>query len=117
MRSKCIICHECTNNNEQSTTNPSDKGIICKTTLPIIYAMSHGSEEQAAIIRNALINGGLRDFEPVLKTMQQTGALDYTRTQAEISARAARDAIAMLPDSKYRDSLLELASFAVTRNY
>ena len=101
----------------QTGKNLGDDLAEGKTTLPIIYAMSHGSEEQAAIIRNALINGGLRDFEPVLKTMQQTGALDYTRTQAESSARAAREAIAMLPDSKYRDSLLELASFAVTRNY
>ena len=88
-----------------------------KTTLPIIYAMRHGSAEQAAIIRNALINGGLSDFEPVLKTMKETGALDYTRSRAEFSARKARDAIADLPDSKYRDSLLELATFAVTRNY
>ncbi|MEO8008319.1 MAG: polyprenyl synthetase family protein, partial [Betaproteobacteria bacterium] len=88
-----------------------------KTTLPIIYAMRHGSAEQAAIIRNALINGGLSDFEPVLKTMKETGALDYTRSRAEFSAREAREAIAVLPDSKYRDSLLELATFAVTRNY
>ena len=88
-----------------------------KTTLPVIYAMRQGSAEQRGIIRNALINGGLSDFEPVLKTIQQTGALDYTRTQAEGSAREARDAVAVLPDSKYKDSLLELASFAVTRNY
>jgi len=101
----------------QTGKNLGDDLAEGKTTLPIIYAMRHGSAEQGAIIRNALINGGLNDFEPVLKTMQKTGALDYTRTQAELSARKARDAVAMLPDSKYRDSLLELATFAVTRNY
>jgi octaprenyl-diphosphate synthase len=101
----------------QTGKNLGDDLAEGKTTLPIIYAMRHGSAEQGAVIRNALINGGLSDFEPVLKTMQQTGALDYTRMQAEVSARAARDAIAELPDSKYRDSLLELATFAVTRNY
>jgi len=101
----------------QTGKNLGDDLAEGKTTLPIIYAMRHGSAEQGAIIRNALVNGGLSDFEPVLKTMQQTGALDYTRTQAEVSAREARDSIAVLPDSKYRDSLLELATFAVTRNY
>jgi octaprenyl-diphosphate synthase len=88
-----------------------------KTTLPIIYAMRHGSAAQAATIRQALVSGGLNDFEPVLKTVQTTGALDYTRTRAEVSASAARDAVSGLPDSKYKDSLLELATFAVTRNY
>ena len=79
--------------------------------------MAHGSSEQGAIIRQALVNGGLGDFEPVMKAIRETGALDYTRKRAEASARDARDAIAMLPDSKYRDSLLELATFAVTRKY
>ena len=101
----------------QTGKNLGDDLAEGKTTLPIIYAMRHGSAEQAAIIRNALIDGGLSDFEPVLKTVEETGALDYTRSQAEISAREARDAIADLPDSKYRDSLLELTTFAVTRNY
>jgi octaprenyl-diphosphate synthase len=101
----------------QTGKNLGDDLAEGKTTLPIIYAMRHGSAEQSAIIRSALVDGGLSDFEPVLKTMQETGALDYTRTQAEDSAREARNAIAVLPDSKYRDSLLELATFAVTRNY
>ena len=101
----------------QTGKNLGDDLAEGKATLPIIYAMRHGSANQGAIIRNALINGGLSDFEPVLRTMQETGALDYTRTQAEASAREARNAIDVLPDSKHRDSLLELATFAVTRNY
>jgi len=101
----------------QTGKNLGDDLAEGKTTLPIIHAMRHGSAEQGAIIRSALINGGLSDFEPVMKAMRETGALDYTRMQAETSAREARDAIAMLPDSKYRDSLLELAAFAVTRKY
>ena len=101
----------------QTGKNLGDDLAEGKTTLPIIYAMRHGSAEQAASIRNALINGGLSDFGPVLETMHKTGALDYTRAQAAVSAHGACEAIAVLPDSKYRDSLLELATFAVTRNY
>ena len=101
----------------QTGKNLGDDLAEGKTTLPIIHAMRNGSAEQAAIIRNALVSGGLSDFAPVLKTMQETGALDYTRKRAEASAREARDSVAALPDSKYRDSLIELAAFAVTRNY
>ncbi len=101
----------------QTGKNLGDDLAEGKSTLPIIHAMRHGSQEQGGIIRNALINGGLSDFGPVLKAMQETGALDYTRAQAENSAREARDAIMVLPNSKYRDSLLELAAFAVTRKY
>jgi octaprenyl-diphosphate synthase len=101
----------------QTGKNLGDDLAEGKTTLPIIYAMRHGSAEQTAVVRNALVRGGLGDFEPVLKAMREAGALDYTRAQAEVSAGEARNAIALLPDSKYRDSLLELAAFAVTRKY
>jgi octaprenyl-diphosphate synthase len=100
----------------QTGKNLGDDLAEGKTTLPIIHAMRQGNAEQAALIRKALIDGGLTDFEPVLETMQKTGALAYTRMQAEDSARKAREAITLLPDSKYRDSLLELTTFAVTRN-
>lgn len=36
---------------------------------------------------------------------------------ARAESRAACEAIAALPDSKYRDYLLQLADFAVTRTY
>jgi octaprenyl-diphosphate synthase len=101
----------------QTGKNLGDDLAEGKTTLPIIHAMRHGSAKQETLIRNALINGGLSDFEPVMEAMRETGALDYTRMQAEASVRQARDAISVLPDSKYKDSLLELATFAVTRKY
>jgi len=46
-----------------------------------------------------------------------TGALDYARGKAKEEARAASEAIAGLPDSSYRESLLELSAFAVERDY
>ncbi|HVY04997.1 MAG TPA: octaprenyl diphosphate synthase [Burkholderiales bacterium] len=101
----------------QTGKNLGDDLAEGKTTLPIIHAMRHGDARQADIIRKALVDGGLDDFGLVVEAMKQTGALDYTRSQAESSARAARDAVAMLPDSKYKESLLELATFAVTRKY
>jgi octaprenyl-diphosphate synthase len=52
-----------------------------------------------------------------MDAMHETGALEYARHQAERAADQAREAANVLQHSKYRDCLLELATFAVTRNY
>lgn len=88
-----------------------------KATLPLIYAMRNGGPARSALIRKAIIDGGLSDFEPVMSAIRDTGALEYVRGQAEASSRQANNAISALPNSKYKDCLLELAAFAVTRNY
>ena len=88
-----------------------------KPTLPLIYAMRRGSAAQAQTVRHAIQQGGRDDFEAVLEAITGTGALDYARQQAAHEAAAARAAIEHLPHSKYRDSLIQLAEFAVNRNY
>jgi len=88
-----------------------------KPTLPLIYAMKHGSAEEAQLIRNAIKEGGLAELQAVIAAIRSGGALDYARRQAEAEARMASAALAVLPNSKYRDSLLQLADFAVTRDY
>lgn len=88
-----------------------------KPTLPLIYAIKHGSTAEAALIRNAIEAGGLSELTQVIAAIRRTGALDYTRRQAEAEARTASAALAALPNSRQRDYLLQLADFAVTRNY
>ena len=88
-----------------------------KPTLPLIYAMRKGSTAQAQAVRHAIENGGRDEFEAVLEAITNTGALDYAREQAKCEAATACAAIERLPNSKYRDSLLQLAKFAVDRNY
>lgn len=88
-----------------------------KPTLPLIYAMQHGSAEQSALVRKAIEDGDIALFDAVLKVVQQTGALEYTRQQAQREADTAIAALAILPDTQYKKSLIELAEFAVTRKY
>jgi octaprenyl-diphosphate synthase len=87
-----------------------------KPTLPLIYTMRCGSAEQAALVRKAIAEGGREDFSRVLQAIHACGALDYARAAAEREAETARRAIADLPASQYKASLLELASFAVSRS-
>jgi len=88
-----------------------------KPTLPLIYAMRKGSQAQAKTVRHAIEQGGREDFESVLAAITATGALDYARAQAKKEAAVASAAVKCLPNSKYRDSLLQLAEFAVNRSY
>jgi octaprenyl-diphosphate synthase len=88
-----------------------------KPTLPLIYVMENGTAEQRELIRGCIENGDETHFDAVLAAVSSTGALDYTRREAEVAADRAKAAIADLPDSEYKDSLLQLCSFAVDRNH
>jgi octaprenyl-diphosphate synthase len=86
-----------------------------KPTLPLIYAMSHGTPEQAGVIRSAIEQGDISRFDEVLQIVQQTGALDYTRQQAQREADLARQELALFPETSFKNSLLKLAELAASR--
>jgi octaprenyl-diphosphate synthase len=88
-----------------------------KPTLPLIYVMHNGTPDQAALVRKAIEQGGRDDFRVVLEAIRDTGALEFARAQARREARVACEAIAPVADSNYRQALLDLAAFAVDRNY
>jgi octaprenyl-diphosphate synthase len=88
-----------------------------KPTLPLIYVMERGSEAQVQMVRRAIEHGGRDEFEAVLAAIESGGALVYSRARATEEAKAARDALAPLPNSNYKQCLLELATFAVERDY
>ncbi|WP_229410300.1 octaprenyl diphosphate synthase [Massilia sp. YMA4] len=88
-----------------------------KPTMPLIYLMEHGTEEQRQLVRACIENGDEQHFDTILAAITSSGALDYTRREAQVAAQRAIDAIAAMPDSRYKDSLLQLARFAVDRNH
>ena len=88
-----------------------------KPTLPLIYAMLHGTQEQAALIRQAIEQGGLDQIEAISQTIETTGALDYTREIAKKEAELAIAQLDKIPDSDYKKAMISLAHFSVDRNY
>jgi octaprenyl-diphosphate synthase len=103
--------------NAQTGKNLGDDLAGGKPMLPLIRAMQLGSVEQSALIRAAIESGGLDDFAPVLATIRDTGALDYARRKADKESELAIAALEPLPRSNYRDSLIQLVAFAVSRSY
>ena len=88
-----------------------------KPTLPLLIAMHNGSATQASTIRKAIQHGGLDELAAVLAAVKATDALNYVRKLAENEARLAVEAIAHLPDSSNKQTLIDLAEFAVKRDF
>jgi len=88
-----------------------------KPTLPLIHVIQHGSPPQAALVRGAIENASGDSFAEVLAAVRSSGALDAARRHGVDEAEMAKAALAPLPDSKFRETLLQLADFAVQRSF
>ncbi len=88
-----------------------------KPTLPLLYAMWNGSEEEAKIIRDAIEHGGLEHIEQIKETINRTGAIPYTAKIADEEAKLAINELKGLPTSEYLEALYALARFSVDRQF
>jgi len=102
---------------EEMGKNLGDDLAEGKPTLPLIYTIEHGTDEQSAIVRKAIEEGGLENIDAVMEAVQSTGAIEYTARLAKEEARKARNAINIFPDSEYKDAMQTLADFSVERNF
>ena len=87
-----------------------------KPTLPLLVAMERGTPEQREMIRQAIINGEVERMPDIVAVVKSTGALDATREAAEAQAAQAKAHLGLLPESVFKDSLLQLAHHSVHRS-
>jgi octaprenyl-diphosphate synthase len=104
-------------NRQELGKNLGDDLAEGKPTLPLIHALSHSPPEEAARIRTAIEEGGLDDLEAITRTIESSGGLEYTARLAQRERDLATGALADLPDSAYKQALLALADFAVSRTH
>ena len=88
-----------------------------KPTLPLIYTIREGSPEQAEMIKQAVRNGGIDQLQPIVETVQQSGGLQYTMEKAREQTALAINALSAIPDSAYKDALVQLAQQAADRHF
>jgi octaprenyl-diphosphate synthase len=88
-----------------------------KPTLPLIYAMRHGAPQEASIIREAILQGGRENIGVITKTIESTGAIAYTTALAKLESERAIAALEAIPESPYKEALISLAEFSVSRTY
>ncbi len=87
-----------------------------KPTLPLLEAMSKGTPEQRDMIRQAIINGEVERMPDIVAVVKATGALEATRRAAVAQAELAQTHLAALPESIYKESLLQLSIHSVHRS-
>ena len=86
-----------------------------KPTLPLLHALRHGNDEQRALIRLAIEQGGLAQLGPIVEAIEITGGLDYAVSFAQRETQQALDALQALPDTPFSRALAGLARFAQER--
>ncbi|MEY4427620.1 MAG: hypothetical protein RLZZ182_309 [Pseudomonadota bacterium] len=87
-----------------------------KPTLPLLEAMTRGTAEQREMIRNAIIHGEVERMADIVAVVKATGALEATREAAVAQAEAAKAHLSVLPESEFKESLLQLAIHSVHRS-
>jgi octaprenyl-diphosphate synthase len=87
-----------------------------KPTLPLIYAMQNGPEEDRALIVSAIRGGGIDHLQAIIAAVRNSGALEHTRKVARQRIALALNCLAVLPDSPYRRGLEQVADAALNRN-
>lgn len=104
-------------NSEDIGKNLGDDLAEGKPTLPLLYAMRNSNAEDSQLIRNAIEQGGLEHLTEVVEIVNRCGALDHVKKIAEGESAQFRAVIAHFPESKFKQALIELADFAVTRSF
>ncbi len=86
-------------------------------TLPIIYLMQRADQKEQEFVREVVRT---QDFSSankkrIMDLVQAYGTLSEVQNLAEEYVRKAKTALVDLPDSIYRDALLNLADFVIDR--
>ena len=106
-----------TSDGEEMGKNVGDDLAEGKPTLPLLYAMEHGTEEQTQMIREAIEKAnGMERLNDILAAMEETGSLEYTRKKAYQEADKAIAELDVLGDSVYKQALITLAHMSVHRS-
>ena len=86
-----------------------------KATLPMIYAMQNASDGDRQLIRNAILEGGLDQLDQITTIIKSSGALQYTAAKAREAADLAIDSLTGVPDSDYKQALINIAELSIQR--
>ena len=107
-----------TANSSQMGKNAGDDLREGKPTLPLIYLLENGSNEERLLVRAAVEqNQDLPDdvFAQILNAVQISGALDYTQAAAKREADLALECIQDFPANEATSALQALCEYSLSR--
>lgn len=87
-----------------------------KPTLPLIYARARASREQREFLDAVIRDGDIEELPRVLEIIHATNALDLAHRRAEEISVEAASCLDALPDTAFRQAMLDICTHAVNRN-
>lgn len=88
-----------------------------KTTLPVIHTLNQSKESEAGTIREAIAEANASKLTEVIELVRSYGGLEYTQNLATSHAESAIAEVMQLPESAWREHLVQLANFAINRSH
>lgn len=102
-------------NTEETGKNVGDDLSEGKPTLPLIYVMRQGNSQDAELVKHALENTDRAHFASVLKAVQNSGAIEYAKSEAVIACKNAIKALSPLESNEVIEAMIQLAEGSVSR--
>jgi octaprenyl-diphosphate synthase len=89
-----------------------------KITLPLIYALQHAPQKEAARARTIIKSKHILDggFEDIARFAKEWGGIEYALGRARAATGQARLALKSLPRSPAKDTLYELTDYVLSRS-
>lgn len=86
-----------------------------KVTLPLIYVMENGDGAPRRMVEKVIHEKCFRSvtFEELMWLLRQHDALNRARAEAHRYAREAIEALAVFPDSQFREALFRVPQFII----
>lgn len=97
--------------------NIGDDWVDGKMTMPLLYVLQHGDLAQQQLIKEGLTQGSRTSLPEVLKALADTNAIECTQQLAKNEVARALNALSVVPNSVYKDALVELAEYAILRDH
>ena len=88
-----------------------------KPTLPLIRCRQTLDHDQQNIIDESIRHGGIGRMDEIVELIRISGALDEAMDEARNRAGAAVKALDGLPASRWKDAMVSLASYSVSRQF
>jgi octaprenyl-diphosphate synthase len=88
-----------------------------KPTLPLILTRKYLDEEQRSLIDSIIRSGGRDRIDEIGRLIQDSGGLRDSMTIARERSVAAQRSISVLPDSDWKEAMIDLAAYSVSRNH
>jgi octaprenyl-diphosphate synthase len=107
---------------EQTEQTGKPRGIDIKEhkmTLPLIYALNHSDSSEKRFIINTVksYSEDKKRVETVIRMVMEKGGLNYAREKMHRYQNQAFSLIEHLPDSTYKQSLMQLVRYTTERNH